>query len=379
MSEWLNKLRPASFRGVPFFLLEDPDVSVGRRHANHEYAGRDTPYSEDLGRKQRSYTISGGLDGDDFIEKANRLIDACEQRGPGILVHPFLGELLVTVEARFTFQGRFASFQMTATEAGENANPSRSTDTRNIVNNKAIAARSASISAFVKKYDASGPAFIREQISQTISDTLSQIQSVAVVPNVAAPSIIDISKAIDSARELANALFDNLALVFNSSNQSISDPAAIFVADKSNASELTSARQKPATNKRAILRLMYEATVIDAAKKITDFNFATQADAVKRVGDIANNIEQASFDADDNIYRALTDLRIAVQQDMQERLPSLPTLKKFNVVQATPSLVIAYRYGDGINSEPVFVVRNNISHPGFIRGDIEVINESTNV
>ena len=72
-SEWLSKLNPASFRGVPFYLLEEPTAAVGRRRANHEYAGREKPYSEDMGRKQRVYTIVGGVDGNDFIEKADRL------------------------------------------------------------------------------------------------------------------------------------------------------------------------------------------------------------------------------------------------------------------------------------------------------------------
>ncbi len=374
MSLWLNKLRPASFRGEPFFLLEDPDISVGRRLANHEYAGRDTPYSEDVGRKQRSYTISGGLDGDDFIEKANRLIDACEQKGAGLLVHPFLGELIVTVEARFTFQGRFASFQMTATEAGDNSNPSRSSDTRSIVIDKAATAESTSIDAFIKQYDVTGPGFIREQALASVSNVLSQIQSFGALINTD-----DVSKTIDSSQALSRFLFESVSLAFNTANQTLAEVLTVFLPENTDVARVGASRRKALENELAIRRLVYESIVIDAAKKIRDFNFVTQSDAVKRVGEIANGIDRVILESNDDTYKVLTDLRIAIQQDMQERLPSLPTLNRFTVVQPTPSLVVAYRYGSGIESEPEIVARNNFLHPGFIRGDIEVINESSNV
>lgn len=373
MSLWLNKLRPASFRGVPFFLLEDAGIDVGRRRANHEYAGRDKPYSEDMGRKQRSYTINGGVDGDGFIEKANKLIDAFERQGPGILVHPFLGEINVTVEAKFTFQGRFASFQMTANEAGDNTNPSRSADTRSIIGDRAITAQAASINVFSKQYDVAGPEFVRENALENITNVLSQIQGGQV------PGINDLSKIIGLPGELSGFLFDALDGVNDSSSESISSLLNGFSQDQNTLSAVTPSRQKSLNNERAINRLVREAVVIDAAKNVIDFNFVARADAVAGVSDITANLEDVSFDADDQSYRALTDLRIAVQQDMQERLPSLPTVQKINVVQPLPSLVAAYRYGDGLQSEQAIIARNNIAHPGFIRGELEVINGSANV
>lgn len=46
-SGWRDRLRDASFRGVPF-SVDDDDASFGRRVQLHEYPKRDKPYTEDL-------------------------------------------------------------------------------------------------------------------------------------------------------------------------------------------------------------------------------------------------------------------------------------------------------------------------------------------
>ena len=78
MSRWVDSLRSASFRGVAFHVVEAPEIEIGRRTADHEYAGREEPYSEDMGRKQRLYTLEGAVYGNDFIAQANKLQDAFE-------------------------------------------------------------------------------------------------------------------------------------------------------------------------------------------------------------------------------------------------------------------------------------------------------------
>ena len=49
---WREKLRPASFRGVPFKVVDDK-TPVGRRVVVHEYPRRDSSYPEDNGKKTR--------------------------------------------------------------------------------------------------------------------------------------------------------------------------------------------------------------------------------------------------------------------------------------------------------------------------------------
>ena len=91
---WRDNYRAATFRGVGFFVAT-ADSSHGRRQAVHETAQRDVPYTEDLGRKSREFSITGYLLGKEYDVAREDLIKVCEQAGPGVLVHPYRGELMV--------------------------------------------------------------------------------------------------------------------------------------------------------------------------------------------------------------------------------------------------------------------------------------------
>lgn len=101
--DWRKDIRRASFRGVPFAVYGGEGL-FGRRVALHEYPGRDKPYIEDMGRSTRRIRLSGFLvsnslvyGGGDAKTQRDALVDAVERPGPGVLVHPTLGELIVNV------------------------------------------------------------------------------------------------------------------------------------------------------------------------------------------------------------------------------------------------------------------------------------------
>lgn len=81
---------PASFNGVQFHCIEATSEH-GRRGAEGEFPfGEITGYA-DLGRRIRTYTLSGMLRDNDHVLQTALLIAACEIPGPGILVHPTRG------------------------------------------------------------------------------------------------------------------------------------------------------------------------------------------------------------------------------------------------------------------------------------------------
>ncbi|MCC3740214.1 hypothetical protein FS594_15565 [Rahnella aquatilis] len=100
---WQDHIHPASFRGVPFAII-DAEGNFGRRQAVHEYPYRDTVWVEDLGRSTRRLTLSGFIiqssliySAADVMTQRDNLIAACESAGAGTLVHPTLGELTVSI------------------------------------------------------------------------------------------------------------------------------------------------------------------------------------------------------------------------------------------------------------------------------------------
>lgn len=87
---WFEQLLPGSWRGVPF-VMDSAPTKAGRRVAVHDYPFRDTVWAEDLGQLPRRFGMTAFLVGDDVYSQKFAMIAACEQLGPGTLVHPTLG------------------------------------------------------------------------------------------------------------------------------------------------------------------------------------------------------------------------------------------------------------------------------------------------
>lgn len=88
-----------SFRGIPFLIEDNQDINGGRRLVSHEYPLRNDGLVEDLGKKQRGYDVNCLVIGDDYLEQAEKLINALEADGKGTLDHPFWGKKEVFVES----------------------------------------------------------------------------------------------------------------------------------------------------------------------------------------------------------------------------------------------------------------------------------------
>ena len=135
MESWLENFRPASFRGIPFFILTS-SLSAGRRVALHEFPNRNTSFPEDMGKVSTVYRIEGHVVGDDYFERKEALVRAMEQEGFGELIHPYYGTLQVqpgsfTVEEN-TNDGRTATFTMQFFKAEFNEFPIEDIDLKHL-------------------------------------------------------------------------------------------------------------------------------------------------------------------------------------------------------------------------------------------------------
>lgn len=96
---WNDFLLPASWRGVPFGVLS-ATIKPGRQTAQHVYPYRETApvWVEDTGAGPHPFTFTGFLvDGDVFAAglgifvQRDLMVNACQQKGTGTLIHPSLG------------------------------------------------------------------------------------------------------------------------------------------------------------------------------------------------------------------------------------------------------------------------------------------------
>lgn len=170
---WRDTYRAATFRGVAFFV-ESADSSHGRRQAVHETAQRDTPYTEDLGRKSREFSVVGYLLGKDYHLNRDELIKACEVAGPGTLVHPYRGEMNVVCRglniSETAAEGGKCTIALTFLEAGEAAYPSANVDSVNAISAKGNTVTAAAEKSFLSDFLTTGfPAYVAESAASVLA------------------------------------------------------------------------------------------------------------------------------------------------------------------------------------------------------------------
>jgi prophage DNA circulation protein len=121
---WRDRYREASYRGALFHMDTQARAS-GRRSVLHEFAKRDVPYAEDMGRRARRFHVTGYIIGPDYLDGKEELETALETEGPGTLCLPMQEDLQVvcptyTVSERRE-QGAYCIFEMEFVEAGQQA------------------------------------------------------------------------------------------------------------------------------------------------------------------------------------------------------------------------------------------------------------------
>ena len=404
---WRDNYRAATFRGVGFFVAT-ADSSHGRRQAVHETAQRDTPFTEDLGRKSREFGITGYLLGKEYDVAREELIKACEQAGPGILVHPYRGELTVVCRgltvSETSEEGGKCTLSMTFLEAGEASYPSAKVDSVNAISERAGAVAEAGKQSFVADFLTKGfPSFVAEAAA-------SQIQGLSDFLNspefIVSGDIQAVSDYYDQVKGIGSDAFDLIQAPFDLADRLVGAIGSIrsafggrafgmlsglynqyFTSDDSVTSNRTPSRQQVVKNSYAVAGLVRQAAISQAAvaavvtqttENISNGGTKTTSSPTKydsyeaaiavRSGLVDMLDDESEATASDLIYVAVTDLRTAVVQAVPDPEQDLPRLAKFAPRQTLPSLVVAYQlYGDAGRAEDI-VARNDPRRPGFLIG-----------
>lgn len=85
--DWPRTLRPASYRGVGFYVEADT-IETGRRIEVHEFPHADAPYVEDLGRRANTISVTAYVLSDSADSEEKALRRACDAGGPAMLSLP---------------------------------------------------------------------------------------------------------------------------------------------------------------------------------------------------------------------------------------------------------------------------------------------------
>lgn len=377
---WRDDLRPASFRGVEFHVV-DSTLSAGRRVARHEFPQRDIPYMEDMGRRAREFKVEALIIGADYMSARDRLIEAIEEEGAGQLVHPYHGTVQVNVLGEVsisesTREGGMAKFAIVFVEAGKQETPTTSLNTDSLLLDQYLDTEDAIADDFAGLFTVDG------QADFVVQDALDSVNQLLAYPSMALGTL-DLIRA-DPLSALQSLLPENLlgslsnplalakgilSLVRNASSvMSLfdfgSDAVAVNIATPSrqqqntNRSALTAMVQQAATARRVVdLGQSVPATITEA--RTARAEIVSRADAVL----LQETVGQHSADA-------FVQLRTQAIQHFSRQTADLPKLVSVTHQEVLPAIVVAHDfYGDswlGTGKDADLVARNAVRHPGFV-------------
>ena len=138
----------------------------------------------------------------------------------------------------------------------------------------------------------------------------------------------------------------------------------------------TPSRKQQATNQDAIISLVRNTALVEAARDASNSNYDSAEQAINTRDEVADALDDAMQTADDKTYMAIQDVRVALVNDMTVRAANLKSISSFTPQATMPALVLAHNlYQDALKDSDI-IVRNNIKHPGFVLGgsSLEVLN-----
>lgn len=390
---WRDQLRPGSFRGVPF-KVDSHSHELGRRTALHEYALKDDPWAEDLGRAPRRWRVQAYVIGPDYMAGRDALKAALETKGPGVLVHPWLGVQTVALETpaaieESTRDGGQALFVMSFVEAGANAAPGIAVDTAAAAVDAAGAASAAAASGTAAGFTTAGlPAFVGAAAGGVLGEIKAQVAAVVAGLAPAISALGDLAQLGEDLVSEANALIAApaemagrvIALVGQIRSLATNPLAALpalrglmgFGGDLAAVLGVTPSRDRQRLNQAALVALTRRAAAAEAVIAVSEISFESYDQAAAIRDDLAAALDVLALEAgdasEDDAWRALEALRAALIRDVEARGGSRARVFTHVPAATLPALVLAHRiYGDA-GRDLEIVARNAIAHPGFVAG-----------
>lgn len=390
---WRDRYQKGSFRGVAF-ISERHDFAGGRRVVTHEFPGRDEPVTEDLGRRARSFQLDCHVLGADYMTARDALLDALEEEGAGLLIHPWRGAMMVNVldfsQSESTDEGGFASFSVEFGEAGVAVEQSAPVDGAGAALATADAVTEEAIAAFPLGFDVEGVAeFVEENAAQIIKGAASATALLAAVqqggvgpalrafemglallptevggllraPLQLAHSVVGLVSAVGALGSPIQRIETLLGMAGHGRNEDYLTPR-------------TPARQREADNREAILHLLSAASMAEVVRQLGIVPLPSHDDAAALRVRIAGRLDDLALVAadagDDDRADQFDRLRRAVVQIVDARAGNLARLYDHIPARSEPALVIANRlYGHtDVEARAIDILaRNFVRHPAFV-------------
>ena len=403
MAGWKDNLLEAALDGIRF-LYEEVSNGFGRRTEVHEFPDRDEPFSEDMGRLPRRYSIRAYVLGENYADIREQLIDVLEAPGDHTFTHPYRGEFQVKVDGECKMvervtEGRIAVFDISLVESGmafpqlNLITPLKITRIKDEIledlagktklKAKGIGAVLASIANGISK----GASAIRKvngkigaalgkvnNITASINELESELDQLLATPDKFMASFIALGvTALNFIKDFTPDLprvereeevIDYAGITINSLQELDGfETTGDAIPTPTDQSELEVTAHRAITNTVKITALV-QATDVLASVAIDS---ADKADSI--VALLAEKFDAAmSLDVDDSVVQGLVALKSVMVEHFATLAESLPRTRTYVPPSTMPALLIAAELYDDAEKVGDLIRRNNIRHPLFVPG-----------
>ncbi|MFQ1018673.1 DNA circularization protein [Gilliamella sp. CG13] len=417
-----------SFRGVPFYVIDEAARTGGNRLIRHEYPLRDVGLVENMGRTTASTTINVVVVGDDCRQQADTLIDALDSSESGELQHPDFKTQLVYVEQwssrTVASEQRVVYFSVTFVPDTDEQSPVATPNGISIMGALSDVLGEGLVSDFVRVFDAVGEAvlFIEDCLAygeaiangitnairgavggSGLSSLLGRVKSYqASLRNLfKSPQIVarELRGLLGGIEELCrdnrqnkntNQVVEQLGLA---RRNIVTPPAALLVESGASTTQILESvelnvKNATATKSRNVvtdaLQLLVDMVIATEVAKIAVQDAAnavktqqpeiivTYNDCQRVIGEHGNKLQELIIASSDAYWyksaQALRGVRQAFVAQLEALSIRLPAGKIIALSQTEPALVALYR--ETGNAAPVgqFIRRNGLRHPTFAVG-----------
>lgn len=385
-SRWLERYKQASFRNVDFFI-KSHTVSGGRRLAKHTFPNNDDISYEDMGLKERKFTLEGYIVGDDYFEARNNLETALNAAGPGQLIHPYRGTVQVYVDdfslSETTEEGRVARFSMSFVLA----QPDKLT-VETLWNNTRLIEKKVTLldvlsKAFTDAYEATSLAANRLNVLVEALDAIGAVVEDAKLllqPYAEFQAILSnaegklIAIALD-AEDLYKTLRDIIDFGTDTTQAVKPTTANAF---QQYTELLASTNRLVATTdlvqETQIITLQNKLVLASCASLLLSVQFASADDAQDALDAYIAKLDIILEDptTTDDEFTAFVELRTVLYNIIQQEAMQLAKLKDVVLIETRPSLTVCNSLYGSIEQEQGLIERNKIRHPAFLPGGVSL-------
>lgn len=402
-----SRILKGSFKEIPIRIISG-EILGGRKFVKKEFPSRDTQTVEDLGLKPRSYileiiisdigkTAANLTPSQDYFDYRDTLIDAFEEKGTGVLVHPLYGRIENVIATTYSINENFTNFGrstllVTFETSDDTGIPVQSLTALSQIEQSRTVVDTAIIKDVTDKFSVdvrSTNNFIDaqnkvNQIIQSAIDATSFIGASSDEINEFNRFIGQFSDNVNSLITEPNNLSLSISNLFSDINglfgtventvKSFSSFFAFGNNDEDDIDIVTTALAERSDN-RAILNQAVNAQALSYSYiSVTQLSFETVAAIEEAERELETQYRHIidNSDSSPDVNTTLTDMRIVVQDFFDaQRLSAKQIISVYTNI--TSARLLSYQYYEESESAVDIIALNSIFDVSFVEGDVNIL------